>query len=861
MEMDLTSVMEIKASSEFAKGNRMREILHNSNMAIVGGGRVCKAILEIIFSEDFIRDEISILGVADIDESAGGLLYAGENGIFTTDDFTDLYGLKDLNLIIELTGDLNVLQELRATKPDGVQLIDHFEAMSIWDYLQIEKKGIMIKTELHEHMGDPFIIEERFDLFSHELAKIVEERTQHLQDVEKELVERERTLAQIIQGNSLPTFVVNKDHLVTHWNRACERLTGYSFDEIVGTNNQWIPFWPENRPVLADIIVDEIPEIEIGEFYGDKCRRSALIEGAFEAEEFFPNLGDSGKWIFITAAPIKAPDGKVVGAIETLWDRTEDKRREEERERHNRELSALSSITMALSTSLDLEDKLKAVTEEIFKSLSVDGVCIFLREADESFNLRYSYGISASLCNLNCTLDGINIIDLVAQKGELAIYEDIEADSKGELGVFAQEGLRSVAYIPITAKEKKVFGIIRIGSKISGIYTPEERNILELIGNRIGVAIENSLFYEQYRKSEEKYRSLFDNDPNPIFILDSQTFRILDVNRRAQDCYGYSKEDLLGTSFLALGDQRDEEIIDGLKHLTEGQSILISKKKHYRKGHIAFYVNVNVCNTKYSEGYALIATTTDISESVKKDTQLIQASKMTTLGTMTAGMAHEINQPLNVIQVGADFFLKKIKRGEAFDTEELKTVASEIRNNVQRAAEIIKHMKDFSRQSDVVASRLNINAPIRDVFKVLGQQLRVHQIELELDLDENLPPIKADHNRLEQVFINLVTNAMDALDEKGDKITNTPWKRLLRIRSFSDGDQVVVTVSDTGIGISEEMMDKIFEPFFTTKEVGRGTGLGTSISYGIIKDYGGTIDVRSEINKGTTFELRFPSCS
>jgi signal transduction histidine kinase len=225
---------------------------------------------------------------------------------------------------------------------------------------------------------------------------------------------------------------------------------------------------------------------------------------------------------------------------------------------------------------------------------------------------------------------------------------------------------------------------------------------------------------------------------------------------------------------------------------------------------------------------------------------------------MAAGMAHEINQPLNVIQVGADFFLKKINRDERIDYDELRTVATEISNNVQRAAEIIKHMRDFSRQSDVVATRLNINAPIRDVFKVLGQQLRVHQIEVVLDLDDAIPLIKADHNRMEQVFMNLVTNAMDAMDEKGLKEEGNSWQRLLTIRSFYDGD-VVVTVADTGIGMSSEIQDKIFEPFFTTKEVGKGTGLGISISYGIVNDYGGTITVKSEVNKGTTFELRFPS--
>jgi PAS domain S-box-containing protein len=529
----------------------------------------------------------------------------------------------------------------------------------------------------------------------------------------------------------------------------------------------------------------------------------------------------------------------------------------EERERRNRELSGLCSIYTALSSSMDLEGKIKAAVQEIFNTMPIDGICVFISEPDGSFNLRYSDGISESYYRKRWNNGESALIDTVAQGGELTIFEDINTVRGGEIGYLASKGLRSVAYIPISAKAQKVFGVIQIVSRIIKNFTTEQRNVLSLIGNRVGVTIESSILYENYKKSEEKYRTLFDADPNPIFIIDSQTFTILDLNRRAEDCYGYAREQLLGISFLDLGDG-DQELEEVFKNLPEGKFILLSKKRHYRKGKQPFYVNINVSHAKYSEGYALIATTTDISETVRKDAQLIQASKMTTLGTMAAGMAHEINQPLNVLQVGADFLLKKARKGESLDSEEFKTIANEISDNVHRAAQIINHMRDFSRQSDAVSSMLNINDPIRDTFKILGQQLRVHQVELELDLNENLPPILADHNRMEQVFMNLVTNAMDALDERGVKLKDPHWRKSLKIKSFPEDDQVVVTVTDNGVGIPNEIIDKIFEPFFTTKEVGKGTGLGISISYGIVKDYGGTIEVKSGVNVGTTFELRFP---
>jgi C4-dicarboxylate-specific signal transduction histidine kinase len=188
-------------------------------------------------------------------------------------------------------------------------------------------------------------------------------------------------------------------------------------------------------------------------------------------------------------------------------------------------------------------------------------------------------------------------------------------------------------------------------------------------------------------------------------------------------------------------------------------------------------------------------------------------------------------------------------------------MANDIVANVDRAAGVIKHVRDFARQSELVRSKVNINDPIRDVFKVLGHQLKVHDIDVTLDLDPDIPDITAEHNRLEQVFINLVSNAIDAMDEKSSQpgLQNSP-KRLF-IKSFAENDQVVVHVKDTGTGMPEEVKNKIFEPFFTTKKVGKGTGLGVSISYGIVKDYSGSIEIDSEIGEGTTFKLMFPVVS
>jgi len=261
---------------------------------------------------------------------------------------------------------------------------------------------------------------------------------------------------------------------------------------------------------------------------------------------------------------------------------------------------------------------------------------------------------------------------------------------------------------------------------------------------------------------------------------------------------------------------------------------------------------------KYGETDVIIASTTDITEVIEKETQLIQAGKMTTLGVMAAGMAHEINQPLNVIQVCADFFLKMVNRGQKIEDEDLRSMANDIVRNVERASGVIKHVRDFARQSEPVLSRVKINDPVNDVFKVLGHQLKVHEVEVDLDLDPDIPDILAEHNRLEQVFINLVSNAIDAMDEKDKRPDISDKEKRLTIKSFAENEHVCVKVTDTGIGMSEEVKNKIFEPFYTTKKVGKGTGLGVSISYGIVNDYKGDIEIESEVGKGTTFIIKFP---
>ncbi|MGD8990589.1 MAG: PAS domain S-box protein [Desulfobacterales bacterium] len=833
----------------------------NSNIAIVGGGHICKNMLELLLSDHFEDCRPTIMGVADTNAQAEGLVYAKERGIFTTGDFREFYALEELHILMELTADTQLGSVIKKEKPEGVEVIDRVDARNVWSALQLEAEKRIALKELRKNNFDAAEIDRLFERFADRLAEVLKERGERSVEIERGLIKSERALSQIIEGSTIPTFVLNMDHVVTHWNKAMEKVTGIKADTMVGGSRPAIAFWGEERPTLADVILDQIGEDEIRKLYGEQWRKSTLIEEAYEAEVFFPRMGESGKWCWFTAAPIKAPDGSIVGAIETLWDKTEDKKAEHEREQHNRELTTLCSIYTALNAPLDLEERINQSVQEVMDFLSADGLCIYLMEDDDKYHLRYCEGLSERVYQKIQAADENSVIQRVADTNEFMIYEDLPDDCPDEICLFEEEKLVSLAYIPISSKERGAFGVIRIGSKNPGHFTRDLKSVLELIGNRIGVAIENATLQDQYIKSEEKYRTLFNSDPHPIFILSRNTYKILDMNQRAEDSYGYTADELLKTSFLQLGDENDQELTGGLKNLSENNSLLFTKKRHYRKGGEPFFVNINISYAKYGKADVIVAATTDITEVVEKETQLIQAGKMTTLGVMAAGMAHEINQPLNVIQVCADFFLKMLNRGQKIEDEDLRTMANDIVANVERASGVIKHVRDFARQSEPVRTRVNINDPVKDVFKVLGHQLKVHDVDVKLDLDADIPYILAEHNRLEQVFINLVSNAIDAMDEKDSRPEFSDKQKQLTIRSRVENGHVCVKVIDTGTGMSEDVKNKIFEPFYTTKKVGKGTGLGVSISYGIVQDYKGSIEIESELGKGTTFILKFPPAS
>jgi PAS domain S-box-containing protein len=361
------------------------------------------------------------------------------------------------------------------------------------------------------------------------------------------------------------------------------------------------------------------------------------------------------------------------------------------------------------------------------------------------------------------------------------------------------------------------------------------------------------------QESEEKYRSLFDSGPNPIFVLDARTLQILDVNPAAIDTYGYSKGELIDRRFDELGEfeiQAPEPAAEKGAGWVE-RCFVEQKVRHCKKDGTLFYLRIKACPIKYGDRHAIILAATDITEAMEKDAQLFQATKMKTLGEMSAGMAHELTQPLNAIKIGNDFLRRMIRTGQTISTRDLDRVALSVTGQVNRASAIINHLREFGRNPDFKKEPVDLNVVIKNVIQIVGQQLALNNIEVIFNLDKSLPAILANANRLEQVVFNLVSNARDAIDQSPASAAGS-GKKTITLSTFVESNTIVCAIEDTGTGIAGHARDKIFEPFFTTKEVGCGMGLGLAISYGIVRDYGGTIDVSNTPSGGACFALRFP---
>jgi C4-dicarboxylate-specific signal transduction histidine kinase len=372
--------------------------------------------------------------------------------------------------------------------------------------------------------------------------------------------------------------------------------------------------------------------------------------------------------------------------------------------------------------------------------------------------------------------------------------------------------------------------------------------------NRMGTEIDKQR--SELNKQRDEYQNLFESVPCLITVQD-RNYRLLRYNKEFERRFAPSENDFCYHAYKGR-DQRcdpcpvEQTFSDGLSHHAEESGTNKDGTQYY------WIVRTQPIRDDNGNIVAAMEISHDITERVETEQQLIQASKMATLGEMATGIAHELNQPLSVIKTTSSLFLRKLDRTETIDMEVFGSMLGKVDRNVDRATRIINHMRQFARKTDLEFSPIKINDVLHAAFEIFSQQLKVRGIDVKWSLTDPLPKVKVDPQRLEQVFINLLINARDAIEEKWQQEGKSKSEDYIAIYTETTNNRVVCRICDSGIGVPDVLYEKIFEPFFTTKEVGKGTGLGLSISYSIIKDCRGSIGVMPNKPEGTCFNITLP---
>jgi hypothetical protein len=355
---------------------------------------------------------------------------------------------------------------------------------------------------------------------------------------------------------------------------------------------------------------------------------------------------------------------------------------------------------------------------------------------------------------------------------------------------------------------------------------------------------------ESLRRSEAMSRAVLESASESIVIADA-TGRIVLVNARTETMFGYARAELIGqpVEVLIPAPLRERHVAHRATYMTAprirsmGRGLDLAGLK---KDGTEFPVEVSLSYVETDEGIRAIAFVTDISERVAFQRAARQADKLAALGTLSAGIAHEINNPIGIITSRVEVMMLEAEE-DALPAEVRKDLEVILRH-ARRVATITQGLLSFARQSSGTHEPVNLNQVAEEIVQLARKDMGRARVEVTLKLAATMPAFVADANAIGQVLLNLLTNARSAMPEGGEITIET--SHLAAARS------VRLAVRDTGSGIPPEILPKIFDPFFTTKL--DGTGLGLSISHGIVHDHHGTLDVRSEVGKGSTFTLTFP---
>lgn len=362
-------------------------------------------------------------------------------------------------------------------------------------------------------------------------------------------------------------------------------------------------------------------------------------------------------------------------------------------------------------------------------------------------------------------------------------------------------------------------------------------------------------------KRHESYLEILVNSSIDAFIATDMKGIITLFSKGAEDIFGYTAENVVGTpisDYYLKGGNEAKKIMKilyekgGLKNY-ETKMIVENGKRKDRT--ITMNLSVSMLKDSSGELIGTLGIGKDFTEFKRIERQLQQSEKLATVGELAAGLAHEVGTPLNVILGTAEYLMMELEEDNP-KAEDLKIIISQTEN----ITKLVRQLLRFSRYNQPEFKSTDINALINDVLKLTDHQIpkkKIKEIKVVTDFQQDLPMVTGDDNQLQQVFINIFVNAVHAMPQGGTLSIST---RMVKPSfSASSHDRFAeVSISDTGIGIHPQNIQRIFDPFFTTKEVDKGTGLGLTVSHRIIEDHAGTIDVESKVDEGTRFIVRLP---
>jgi two-component system, NtrC family, sensor kinase len=502
-----------------------------------------------------------------------------------------------------------------------------------------------------------------------------------------------------------------------------------------------------------------------------------------------------------------------------------------------------------LTSEVRLDPMLVSVMDRISQALLVDRLAIFIEDEAHPGAYRLTRSVGVRYAG---PLD-LSFLDTDKKPFEhrVLFYESARAARESALSVRQTlEQLDLNYFIPCQIRDHAV-AVLGVGKTVDGDFlSSEDVELLFTIAGYLAIALDNAQLYNSLEQKAEQIERLKDFSEN---IVESLHVGVLAVDLDgAVESWNTQLERLIGVPRAQAVGRKLEEVLpsDLMAEIAAraNRERISSLYKFRMRNHAGrdLIVNVSIAPLvgKSGERIGRLILVDDITQRIRLEEQMVQTEKLTSLGLLAAGVAHEVNTPLAVISNYIQILAKQLPSGDP-----RQQLIEKVVKQTFRASEIVNNLLNFSRTGAAEFTEVNLNSVVEETLSLVAHPFRTAHVQVTRNLQQELPPVLGSNNKLQQVFLNLFMNARDAMPSGG----------MVEIRTTSHNGSVEIEITDTGLGIPNENLHRIFDPFFTTKSSGRGTGLGLSVSYGIIKEHAGKVDVRSTQGKGTSFRLEFPA--